>query len=203
MKSKKLVDPQTLGFLDIYPEITFSDDNIVTIRKKMAEMMKSIPSSKLEGVNVREEFIKADGFTIRALIYTPENEEKDRPALFHTHGGGFVIGSPEDFDARNQMLCKELGAVIVATSYRLAPEHIFPAAIEDAYTVLKWLFKEAPFLGVDANNIAIYGESAGGGLAASLAIMVRDRKEINIKHQFLIYPMLDDRKSVDPNPNEY
>lgn len=203
MKSKKLVDPQTLEFLEIYPEITFSDDNITTIRKKMAEMMKAMPSPKLRGVYVQEEFIKAEGFEIRALVYTPENEKNDRPALFHTHGGGFVIGSPEDFDARNQLLCKELGAVIVATSYRLAPENIFPAAIEDSYTVLKWLFKESSSLGVDPNKIAIYGESSGGGLAASLAIMVRDRKELNIRHQFLIYPMLDDRTSVNPNPNPY
>lgn len=203
MISRKLVDPQTLGFLDIYPEIQFSDENIVKIRTEMAEMMKAMPSPKLEGVNVRQEYIQANGFEIRVLIYSPENDETNRPALFHTHGGGFVIGSPEDFDARNQMLCKELGVVIVSTSYRLAPENIFPTAIEDAYTALKWTFNNASTLGIDINRIAIYGESAGGGLAASLAIMVRDRKEINIKHQFLIYPMLDDRTSVDSNSNTY
>ncbi len=203
MNSKHLIDPEIVAMLDGFPDNNFSDENIVAVRKNMAEMMASMPSKKIQGVSVREKYIDGVGFKIRILIYTPENNLNERPALFHVHGGGYVVGSPEDFDGRNQLLCKELEAVIVSASYRLAPEHPFPDSIDDCYTALKWLFSNAVSLGVDASRIAIYGESAGGGLAASLAILVRDKNEVNIVHQFLIYPMLDDRTSLEADPNPY
>jgi acetyl esterase/lipase len=104
-------------------------------------------------------------------------------------------------DARNRLLARELGCVVVSVDYRLAPETTFPGAVEDCYAALRWLHAEARTLGVDVGRIAIGGESAGGGLAASLALLARDRGEVPLAFQLLIYPMLDDRTGVTVEPS--
>lgn len=116
-----------------------------------------------------------------------------RPAILHTHGGGFVVGSAEAAVPELQALCKELDCVAVSVEYRLAPETTYAGSIEDNYTGLKWLHANAARLGVDPARIAVMGESAGGGHAALLAITARDRGEIPLAFQCLVYPMLDDR----------
>jgi len=130
---------------------------------------------------------------IRVLIYTPEAPRADRPALLDIHGGSYILGFPEMNETRNLLLAKALGAVIVSIDYRLAPEHPYPAAVEDSYAALEWLNASAKELGVDPAKVAISGDSAGGGIAASLALMVRDRGKIPLKAQVLIYPNVDDR----------
>ena len=112
------------------------------------------------------------------------------PAVLWLHGGGFLIGSPKQDDALCRQIADELGALVVAPTYRLAPEHAFPAALDDAYAALKWLAARAD---VDANRIAVAGASAGGGLAAQVALHARERGEIRLAAQILVYPMLDDR----------
>jgi acetyl esterase/lipase len=103
-------------------------------------------------------------------------------------------------DAGNRQLATELGCVIVSVDYRLAPETPFPGPLEDCYAALRWLHDGAAKLGVDPARIATKGESAGGGLAAGLALLARDRGEIPIAFQCLTYPMIDDRPPADPNP---
>ena len=116
-----------------------------------------------------------------------------RPAILHTHGGGFVTGSAESSVASLQALCKQLDCVAVSVEYRLAPETTYAGSIEDNYAGLKWLHDNASALGVDPRRIAVMGESAGGGHAALLAITARDRGEVPLCFQSLVYPMLDDR----------
>lgn len=116
-----------------------------------------------------------------------------RPAILFTHGGGFVTGTALSSIAGLQALCKELDCLAVSVDYRLAPETTFAGSIEDNYAALKWLHAEAALLGVDNRRIAVMGESAGGGHAALLAITARDRGEVPLCFQCLIYPMLDDR----------
>jgi acetyl esterase/lipase len=116
-----------------------------------------------------------------------------RPAILHTHGGGFVGGSAEASIRDMQDLCKGLDCIAVTVEYRLAPETTFAGSIEDNYAGLKWLYQNAAQLGVDPKRIAVMGESAGGGHAALLAITARDRGEVPLAFQCLIYPMLDDR----------
>ncbi len=116
-----------------------------------------------------------------------------RPAILHTHGGGYIIGSAQAGVRDLQEMCKELDCVAVSVEYRLAPETTYAGSIEDNYAGLKWLHSHATELGVDASKIAVMGESAGGGHAALLAITARDRGEIPLAFQCLIYPMLDDR----------
>lgn len=116
-----------------------------------------------------------------------------KPAILHIHGGGFVLGNARQQVGDHQILAATLDCVIVTVEYRLAPETRFPGALEDNYAALKWLHQHADELGVDRARIAVMGESAGGGHAAMLAIAARDRGEIPLVYQALIYPMLDDR----------
>jgi acetyl esterase/lipase len=123
------------------------------------------------------------------------------------HGGGHVSGFAESCDARCTSLAKELGCVVVSVDYRLAPETVFPGGIEDCYAALQWIHSRAKELDVDTTRIAVGGESAGGGLAAALALLARDRGGVAIAFQLLIYPMLDDRTgstlAVNPNAGEF
>jgi len=116
-----------------------------------------------------------------------------RPAVLHIHGGGMIVGRVADTIVASQRLADELDCVVVEADYRLSPETPFPGPLEDCYSALKWLHDNAVALGVDRRHIAVMGESAGGGLAAMVAIAARDRRAIPICYQVLIYPMLDDR----------
>ncbi len=116
-----------------------------------------------------------------------------RPAILHTHGGGYIAGSPAQDLPRLQRLAQALDCVIVSVDYRLAPETTWQGSGEDNYAALKWLHDHAAELGVDRQRLAVMGESAGGGHAALLALMARDRGQVSLIFQMLIYPMLDDR----------
>lgn len=141
---------------------------------------------------------------VRVLVYTPPGgATTPRPAFLHIHGGGYVLGTPEIGDAANRSLCAELGCVVVSVDYRLAPETRFPGALEDCYCALAWLHVNAGQLGVDRDRIAIGGESAGGGHAAALAILTRDRGEYRVCLQSLDSPMLDDRTGSTAEPHPY
>jgi acetyl esterase/lipase len=139
---------------------------------------------------------------VRLVVYEPRRRQGLVPAYLHMHGGGYVMGSPHLAAARNQALASALGCVVVSVDYRLAPETPFPGPVEDCYAALKWLFEQAEELGVDRGRIAIGGESAGGGLAAALGLLARDRGEVPVAFQLLVYPMLDDRTAVaEPDPH--
>lgn len=127
------------------------------------------------------------------VINSEASAAAPRGALFFIHGGGFTAG-----DAREQLsmlkgLAARLDCVIVTVQYRLAPATRFPGPLEDSYAALKWLHGNAAALGVDPARLVVMGESAGGGLAAMLTIAARDRGEVPIAYQALVYPMLDDR----------
>ena len=131
-------------------------------------------------------------------IHTYQSPDRVRPsgALVWTHGGGFVLGTPAVGHEFCSRVAAELGAFVVSVDYRLAPEHPFPVPLEDAYTGLRWLSEHASELGVDPARLAVGGDSAGGGLAASLAQLAHDRAEVPVCFQLLVYPMLDDRTTL-------
>jgi len=129
-----------------------------------------------------------------ARLYRPAGADGSTPALLWIHGGGYLLGSPEQDDALCRRYVQRLGITVAAVRYRLAPEHPYPIPLEDCYRVLTWL---AGLPGVDADRIAIGGASAGGGLTAALSFLARDRGEVTPVLQVLSYPMLDDR-TVDP-----
>lgn len=128
-------------------------------------------------------------------VFRPTNATTTA-AFFWIHGGGLVSGTPQQDDATNLALATELGITVLAASYRLAPEHPGPAALDDLVAGYRWLVESADDLGIDAGRIAIGGASAGGGLAAALAQRLRDEGGPQPVFQLLVYPMLDDRTVV-------
>lgn len=131
-----------------------------------------------------------DGVTARVHRPAAADARTRRPAILHLHGGGLIIGSAVQGDALCRHLADELGVVAASVDYRMPPEHPYPTPLEDCYRALRWLAAQPD---VDASRIAVIGESAGGGLAASLALLARDRGEIALAGQVIAYPMLDDR----------
>ncbi|MGV0851779.1 alpha/beta hydrolase [Mycolicibacterium phlei] len=127
-------------------------------------------------------------------LHHPSGTSGPGPALLWIHGGGYVIGHPAQDDELCRRYARRLGMTVAAVDYRLAPEHPYPAPLEDCYAALRWL---AALPSVDPARVAIGGGSAGGGLAAALALLARDRGEIPLAAQLLVYPMLDDRTDAD------
>ncbi|MDQ7876545.1 alpha/beta hydrolase fold domain-containing protein [Microbacterium sp. QXD-8] len=133
---------------------------------------------------------------VRLRVYRPAARAQDTPALYWMHGGGYLAGSLESDDPIAIDIVRRLGIVVVSVRYRLAPAHPAPAALDDAYSGLAWVFRNASDLGVDPDRIAIGGGSAGAGLAAALAQLTHDRAEYRPVFQLLVEPMLDDRTAV-------
>jgi acetyl esterase/lipase len=130
---------------------------------------------------------------VKIRVYRPQHSPAPTAALLYIHGGGFMVGSIASEHANAAQLADQLGIVAVSVDYRLAPESPFPAGLEDCYAALCWLHANAQRLGVDADRIGVLGQSAGGGLAAGLALLARDRKGPALCFQFLGIPELDDR----------
>ncbi len=142
----------------------------------------------------------ASGPDVLIRIYTPAKRSELLPGLLWIHGGGYVLGSIQGDDYSVKRLVEAVNCVVVSVEYRLAPEHPYPAPLDDCYAALKWLFAHAEALGVDASRVAVGGISAGGGLAAALALLARDRGEMDLIFQMLLCPMMDDR-NVTPSSN--
>ena len=163
------------------------------MKKMVTAMLADLPA--VEGVTSQDRF--APGRTgdpdVRVRVYRPDDLRGKAPALLWIHGGGYVMGDIDQDDRLMKQIAKRIGCVAASVDYRLAPEHPFPAPVEDCYSGLKWLFANAGGLGVDPARIAIGGASGGGGLCAGLALMTRDRGEVKPVFQLLIYPMIDDR----------
>jgi acetyl esterase len=114
--------------------------------------------------------------------------------LIYYHGGGWTIGDLDTHDTLCRELCNRSGCAVVAVDYRMGPEHRFPAAVDDALAAARWVNRQAASLGVDASRIAVGGDSAGGNLAAVVAIAARDAGDLPIAFQLLIYPATDMRR---------
>ena len=141
--------------------------------------------------------------SIRLLILRPlEKSEKPVPGVLWVHGGGYQLGSAKDiFVTRALSLVVKFGAVLVAPDYRLSKRHPYPAALHDCWAALLYLKEHAGELGVRPDQIMVGGESAGGGMAAALCMLARDREEVNIAFQMPLYPMLDDRETPSSKDN--
>lgn len=196
MNSRHLVDPALLPLLDLWPTVTLTHETLAELRAR------EMPLPPVDASGTTLERRGAPGPTgapdIALHIYRPEGAAGALPCIYHIHGGGYVGGAAKELEFLHRPLVRELGCVLVSVDYRLAPETVFPGAIEDCYAGLSWTFANAEALGIDMARIGVMGESAGGGLAAALALMARDRGEHALKFQHLIYPMLDDRTCTRP-----
>ncbi|MDP9795915.1 acetyl esterase/lipase [Catenuloplanes nepalensis] len=132
---------------------------------------------------------------VRLRLYRPDAPAAPA-AILAVHGGGFVLGSIDGNDARNAAFARDLGVLVASVDYRLAPEHPYPAALDDCYAALTWLAGHASELGIDPARIALHGASAGGGLCAGLALLARDRGGPAIAFQYLGIPVVDDRMTT-------
>lgn len=202
-RSAHLVDPDVKAYTDTLQEVALNDETLPVIREEHRAMARTVEVPADLPVEIAERHIPgpADAPDVRVLVFTPREAPAPRPAYLHIHGGGMVLGLADGSNLTNAALAVDLGCTVVSVDYRLAPETPHPGPIEDCYAALKWLHSQADELGIDTKRIAIGGESAGGGLAASLAILARDRAEIPVIFQRLWAPMLDDRTSVNaPHP---
>ena len=138
---------------------------------------------------------------LSVLVLRPARGQGPWPGVYHTHGGGMVLGTNRSGADELAQWVDEVGVVAVSVEYRLAPEHPHPAPVEDCYAGLVWTGAHCGELGIDPSRLIIAGSSAGGGLAAGTALMARDRGGPPLSHQILICPMLDDR-GITPSSQE-
>ncbi len=153
-------------------------------------------------VEVEDRSIYALGGSISLRIYKPHGGADPRGVVLYCHGGGFVLGDLDTYDSTCRTICRESDCVVVCADYRLAPEHPFPAAVEDCHTVLRWLAVNAAAIGGDPQRLAVCGDSAGGNLAAVLALMARD-EGIALRYQVLIYPVTSAATGDLPSHTEF
>lgn len=200
MDAATLLDPAYTHFLEKTPS-EWTLGGLVAIRTQVSANFKPPLLARCEQ---RWTTDAPNAPEVRLCIYRPDQKTEDQalPAILYLHGGGFVLGCPEMADDYLADLANEMKAVIVAVDYRLAPEHPFPAPLEDCYAALNWLFGESRSLGVDAQRVVIMGHSAGGGLAAALALLVRERAEHSVVGLVLVYPMLDHRTGSTNAPTD-
>jgi len=209
MTTKSLVDAELHKFIEEFPKFDFTDEMMPALREMMAASLGELAEPP---ASVVREVIMVPGVDgsadVRCYLYKPAKPEANAPAYLHLHGGGMILGSPDQTDERCIKICDSMGVTVLSVDYRLAPEDPYPAALHDCYAGLAYLHNSAEALGIDRSRIAIGGESAGGGLAASLAIFARDKGDYAICYQQLVFPMIDDRTGkegaeVDPNIGEF
>ena len=193
--SRYAFDPELTGALPVLPTVSdFSSlDRIREIRAARDAMPR--PPDRDDVVFEDRDVPGASGDPpLRVRLYRPKAAASDlRAGVLEIHGGGFMLGSIEMMDPWCQRVAADLDVVVASVEYRLAPEHPYPAGIEDCYAALSWMADHAAELGVDAARIAIAGQSAGGGLAAGTALLARDRGGPALCFQLLEIPELDDR----------
>nr|WP_314492656.1 alpha/beta hydrolase [uncultured Chryseobacterium sp.] len=146
----------------------------------------AMPAAKVDTTGTD---IDVTGGKIHLRMYTPKTGNGPFPVIVYYHGGGFVIADLDVYNASAQGLAEQTGAVVVSVAYRLSPEHKFPTAHNDAFAAYEWVVKNAASIKGDPKKIAVVGESAGGNLAANVAIMARDKKITLPLHQVLVYPI--------------
>jgi acetyl esterase/lipase len=193
---KELIDPELL----VEPEVNMDFDlwaDLPTTRTLYNQMMRD----RIADIPVREDVPFQDqdinGLDgdprVKVRVYRPSRLQGPAPAILWIHGGGYVLGAIDSETPIMQTMADGVGCTIVSVEYRLAPEHPFPAPLNDCYATLKWMVENSGTLEINPEKIAVVGISAGGGLAAALALMVRERKEYSLVYQLLFCPMLDDR----------
>jgi acetyl esterase/lipase len=197
------LDPELVGPLQGLMEATggFDLSDIPATRAMVDGMISGVnaEAGTLPGIDIEDRAVPSHepGVEVPIRIYRPSGSAAPLPVLLWMHPGGFVIGSLEMDHLMAMNLSQDLGCAVVSVNYRLAPEYPYPAPLEDCYGALQWLGVEAKALGFDASRIAVGGASAGGGLAAGLALLARDRGGVTPMFQLLIYPGIDD-SNIEP-----
>jgi acetyl esterase/lipase len=203
ISSKHLVNRELIEALDAMPSFSVNADTLDEIRRAVSAVR--VPAPAVPTTQAQERFLpRPEGTSLRVLVFEPAASRRSGGLLW-LHGGGMVMGTADNNEALCRYLAETAECVVVAVDYRLAPEYPFPAGLRDCYAALRWLQGAADEFCFPGNRLAIAGESGGGCLAAGLALMARDRAEVMLSAQFLLYPMLDDRTGTasEPDPLPY
>lgn len=179
------LDPELAPALEAFPALDLDRDNIVKMRELLAS--RPAPPSSVDVMEERKTIGTPDG-NVDVIVYR-KSDRAAQPAIIWIHGGGYILGSAEDERAR--VFAHECDCTVFSVDYRLAPEHPFPAGPNDCYATLSWVMSHADELGVDSSRVVLGGASAGGGMAAGVALMNRDRDNFPLRLQLLLYPMID------------
>jgi acetyl esterase/lipase len=199
MSFEERLDPALLAAYEASPEIDLGR-NIPKLRflieRYDAPLRAALP--QVPEVTVTDHVVPGcDGNPdVRVRTYEPEGRAEGSAAMFWIHGGGMVIGTIDGDDFMCKTWARDFGCLVASVDYRLAPEHQHPAHIDDCYTGLRWFHAGLDAYRADPARLAIGGASAGGGLAAGTALLARDRGEVPLCFQYLVYPMLDDRDAT-------
>lgn len=187
-------DPELEPIVALLPHSSL--DDLAAARANLASLIAPLNEHvDTTGVTISDHDVPSRDYVVRTRVYAPAALAPDggRPALLDIHGGGFVLGNIDMEHAFACQLVRELGAVVATPEYRLAPEHPYPAGVDDCYAALRWLHDNADTFGVDTARIGVGGQSAGGGLSAAVALLARDRGGPPLCFQFLGIPELDHR----------
>ncbi len=198
-----LVDPELLPILANSAPLALTPETIVALRQQRQDAaVKQVQSYRDLGLHIHEQQIEfPDRPPVRVCVITSVTAAEKRMGILHIHGGGHLFGSPEQSLSLTSATALRQNCVVVSVDYRLAPETVFPGSLQDGYAVLNWMVSQADRLGIDPAHIGLMGDSAGAGLAASLALLARDRNGPKLAFQNLMFPMLDDRTVTETHPN--
>ena len=184
-------DPELAAAVPFLPQLDFSD--VGAARATITAMSAQLPAPDASGLRIEERTIEGPRGPVPLRIYRPLEPRAALAGLLYIHGGGFVVGSLETEHGNAIALAGTLGIVLVSVGYRLAPEHPYPAGLHDCEAAFLWSVANAAELGIDVARFGVFGQSAGGGLAAALCLLRRDRGGAQPCFQFLGIPELDDR----------
>jgi acetyl esterase len=187
-------DPELAAIVPLLPNVDITNVTVAraNLDAMVAQFSPTLDESSLDIEDYQVPGHEADpDVTVR--VFRSRRATGAVPALLYIHGGGFVLGSVAGEQDNAATLALTLDIVVASVEYRLAPEHPYPAGLHDCFAALKWLCEHANDLGVDLARVGVYGSSAGGGLAAALALFCRDRGGPSLCFQFLAMPVLDDR----------
>ncbi len=198
MTFEERLHPEFIPYLSSLPALEFVPEIIPDLQQLTREHFLEIGTPQDDKLSVYNRNIPGrDGAPdVRVRVYEPKEKTGLIPAVEWIHGGAFVIGLPEMNDDLCVRIAKENNCLVFSPDYRLAPQNPYPSALDDCYTTLLWLAKNAEELKVDVSRIAVAGVSAGGGLAVAVCLLARDKKGPKIKFQMPLYPMIDDRSNT-------
>src|SRR3954449_360364 len=188
--SVRVVDPELEASLGLFPPADLTDP--VTARRNLAVLAGAGPAPDTAGMEIEDRTVPGDP-DVPVRIYRPQRAQG---AVVWMHGGGFVMGDLETEHPWAVRVAQSSSAVVISVGYRRAPEHPFPAALDDSYAVLAWVAEHTAELGIDPERIAVGGHAAGAGLAAAVALRARDEGGPPIRFQLLNQPEIDDRQET-------
>ncbi len=189
------VEPEIKRAMALLPAFDYADPRAVRARMDRYIRLSAgagLWNSADDAVEVIDRCIGSVG-EVPVRLYIPRERMEKPPAIVYFHGGAFVVGHLDFEHPRCLEMARATGGAVIAVDYRLAPEHPFPAGLEDCCAAFAWTLASADELGIDASRVAVAGASAGGALAAAVALMSRDRGERQPRFQLLLYPVTDNR----------